>query len=229
MKETVHQFVAQIFLLSLYLRQNSWHVVLQGTLYNRWWISKLQNVTRIFDDRKLYKMADISCLLSVRLENHLFFCFSTCCTQSAAVFGGKPADFNQVAWNSVTILGGTSLPSLLYLCLTMCWIDGNGTSGWEWPWISGKDGGNQSPCVHNGLSTREESESCISYRWGVFVSIYSWQISTQPAESSNHRANAEKGSQFLDEAAFVRIRLLYTRKVMSNPNLREILSSYCLS
>ena len=63
------------------------------------------------------EMADISCLLNVRLENHLFFCFSTCCTQSAAVFGGKPADFNQVACNSVTILGGTSL---LYLCLTMC-------------------------------------------------------------------------------------------------------------
>ena len=27
----------------------------------------------------------------------------------------------------------------------------------------------------------------------------------------------------------IRIRLLYKRKVMSNPNLREILSSYCLS
>ena len=43
------------------------------------------------------EMADISCLLSVKLENHLFFFFPTCCTQSAAVFGGKPADFNQVA------------------------------------------------------------------------------------------------------------------------------------
>ena len=171
----------------------------------------------------------IPCLLfAEKLYKYLaiFSVFFTCCTQSAAVFGGKPADFNQVAWNSVTILGGTSL---LYLCLTMYRIGGIGTSGWQWPWISGKDGGNQSPCVHNGLSNREESGSCISYKLGVFVSIYSWQISTWPAESSNHRANAEKGSQFLDEAAFVRIRLLYKRKVMSNPNPTEILSSYCLS
>ena len=40
-------------------------------------------------------------------------------------------------------------------------IGGIGTSGWQWPWISGKDGGNQSPCVHNGLSNRSQSHALV--------------------------------------------------------------------
>ena len=49
---------------------------------------------------------------------------------------------------------------------------------------------------------RSQSHALVIYKRGVFVSIYSWQISTRPAESSNHRGNAEKGSQFLDEADY---------------------------